>query len=64
MVYEFEPIYDVQTRVDLLTDEVNEYANEEIKIFNDWVKVRTINHLTRLKKNALDKTIHLEKTVS
>lgn len=53
MIYKYESIYVVQTHIDLLTDEVNEYANEEIYIFDGCVKIRTANHLTKLWKKML-----------
>lgn len=35
MVYEYEPLSVVQTQVDLLKNEVNEYADKEILIFEN-----------------------------
>lgn len=64
MVYEQEPLSIVQTQIDMLTEEVNEYADEEIQIFYNFVKIKTANHLSKLKKeNALDKSIYLEKNI-
>lgn len=42
----------------------NEYAEDEIQLFDDWVKIRTVQNLTKLKKmkNALDRAISHTKT--
>lgn len=45
MVYEEEPLSIVQTQIDLLT----QYADETIQIFDNWVKIKNFNHLSKLK---------------
>lgn len=44
---------------------MNEYADEEIEVFDDWVKIRSVNHLTTLKKkkNSMYMANHLEKNI-
>lgn len=65
MVYQLEPLSIVQTQIDQMTEGVNEYAHEEIQIFENRVKIKTINYLSKLKKkNALDKAIHWRRTFS
>lgn len=44
--------------------EVNEYAEEEIQFFDEWVKIKSVHHLKKpKKKGALDKAIRMEKNV-
>lgn len=54
----------VQTQIDLLMNEVKEYADVEIQFLDNWVEIRSVHHLKKLrKKGVLDIAIGLEKRV-
>lgn len=63
-IEEFHPKNVVQTQIDLVIDEVNEYIEDKTKHFDKWVEFGTVTLAKKLiKKQVLEKFISLDKAV-